>query len=52
MEKQKLIHWLVNVTGAVIVTQMQVPRYKVKAVRVSTKNNVKILIPIGTPGPR
>jgi hypothetical protein len=26
MEEQNLIHLLVNVTGAVIVTQMQVPR--------------------------
>jgi hypothetical protein len=28
---------LVNVTGAVTVSQIQVPRYKIKAVRVSTK---------------
>jgi hypothetical protein len=41
MENKKLIQLLVSVTGAVTVLQIQVPRYKIKAVRVSTENEVK-----------
>ena len=47
-----LIQLLVNVTGAVTVSQIQVPRYKIKAVRGKYENNVKICIPTGTPAPR
>jgi hypothetical protein len=36
---------LVNVTGAVTVSQIQVPRYKIKAVRVSTKITLKMPYP-------
>jgi hypothetical protein len=37
MENKILIQFLVNVTGAVTVSKTQVPWYKIKAVRVSTK---------------
>jgi hypothetical protein len=40
-----LIQLLVNVTGAVTVSQIQVPRYKIKAVRVSTKITLKSSYP-------
>jgi hypothetical protein len=40
---------LVNVTGAVTVSQIQVPRFKIKTVRVSTKIKVKSCIPTNVP---
>ncbi len=50
-EGNMLIHLLVNVTGAVTVSQMQVPQ-KIKAVRVSTKIELKVFIPINAPATR
>ncbi len=37
-----LIQLLVNVTGAVTISKMQVPRYKIKAVRVSKKKIITL----------